>query len=52
MKERPKGLFYLDNIQLHTKYRLLFEHKEKSIYLARQTSPFYLIVTNSSEPVG
>ena len=29
-----------------------FRHKEKPIHLGRQTSPFYLIVTNSSDPVG
>ena len=37
---------------LHTKCGLLFEHKENPETLGIQTSLIYLIVTNSSEPVG
>lgn len=52
MKKRPKGLFFVKTSQSDTKDIGYHLATKKSIHLSRQTSPIYLIVTNSSEPVG
>ena len=52
MKKRPKGLFSLRQAKVTQKDIGYHLATKKSIHLSRQTSPIYLIVTNSSEPVG